>query len=498
MKIQLLSGSYSARGIAASVQRCVNLYPEQNLQEAQAETPVTHYPTPGATRLGAFPDAAPVRALWATSADGTVIAVCGQSVYQVTSAVPLAFRKLGTLGLARSTPVSITDNGRAAILVDGSSIGYQVNFPDYSFAAINPVNNTGPNGYGFGGGTRVDIQDTFLLSNVPQTNRFVASLSNSTVFDALQFASKSGRPDPLQSLAVVMRYLWLIGVFSTEVWQNSGGSGFPFSILPGPFIEHGTISAYSVAVADESVFWLHQDKNGFGIVLEGAGYIARRISNFALEDELSHYALGDAQGMCYQQGGHTFYVLRFPTQDKTWVFDKSTRQWHERVSLDANGNEHSWPFMSAVQGFGLNLVGDAFNGGLFTLDLRNFTDWGWQNTAEGTPVKRLRHLPHIVDELKRIKYSHLVADMQGAGLQSDFDPATDTASPEVLLRASDDRGISWSSYRRAPLGLPGQTRTRLKWTRLGMAPDKVFELSWSAGQFSSLAGAYVEVKEMVS
>lgn len=48
-KIPLMGGSYEARSIIADAQRCVNLYPEPNPQDAEA--PLTHYPTPGLTVL---------------------------------------------------------------------------------------------------------------------------------------------------------------------------------------------------------------------------------------------------------------------------------------------------------------------------------------------------------------------------------------------------------------------------------------------------------------
>lgn len=48
-KIPLMGGSYEARSIIADLQRCVNLYPEPNPQDAEA--PFTHYLTPGLTVL---------------------------------------------------------------------------------------------------------------------------------------------------------------------------------------------------------------------------------------------------------------------------------------------------------------------------------------------------------------------------------------------------------------------------------------------------------------
>ena len=48
-KIPLLGGMYQARSVIASAQRCVNLYPEKNAEEAPF--PYTNQLTPGLTQL---------------------------------------------------------------------------------------------------------------------------------------------------------------------------------------------------------------------------------------------------------------------------------------------------------------------------------------------------------------------------------------------------------------------------------------------------------------
>ena len=40
----------------------------------------------------------------------------------------------------------------------------------------------------------------------------------------------------------------------------------------------------------------------------------------------------------YQEQGHTFYVLNFPTAGATWVWDVTTDVWHERGFWNANSD----------------------------------------------------------------------------------------------------------------------------------------------------------------
>ncbi len=70
-------------------------------------------------------------------------------------------------------------------------------------------------------------------------------------------------------------------------------------------------------------------------------------------------------------------------------------------------------------------------------------------------------------------------------------PITGTIVPCTLqLRWSDDGGQTWGQ----PLVMPmmeGVYNQLLKWNRLGMARDRVFELSWRTSTKTALNGAWV-------
>jgi hypothetical protein len=80
-----------------------------------------------------------------------------------------------------------------------------------------------------------------------------------------------------------------------------------------------------------------------GIVYRANGYTAQRISTHAVEWQIQQYGnLSDAIAYTYQQDGHSFYVLIFPSANTTWVFDVATSLWHERAAF-INGNVHTSP-----------------------------------------------------------------------------------------------------------------------------------------------------------
>lgn len=314
-------------------------------------------------------------------------------------------------------------------------------------------------------------------------------------FDSLDIATKSGYPDPIVNLIVMHLEIWLVGTQTTEVWYNAGAADFTFQILPGVFIEHGCAAPYSLAKQDLSVYWLSKDKQGQCIVLMGNNYAAHRISTFAIENEFASYpTIEDAIGFTYQQLGHTFYVLTFPTANKTWVWDESSQLWHERSSFNftAQATIPDNPILGRIRANcccaanGAVLVGDYSNGILWKLDPNT--------TYEGeitVPLPRIRSFPHLINDQKRVMYTGFTVDMECGTDDVDTDIST---NPVVWLRWSDDRGKTYGNYVQQSLGNLGEYLTSIQYNRLGMARDRVFEVSWSAAALTALNGAWVETQ----
>jgi hypothetical protein len=121
-RINLLGGTYQARSVIADAQRCLNLYPERNPEDASA--PYTNLLTPG-TVLKATPGTAGVARCLYTATNGSLYYVCGQQVYFIDNTWTLHL--LGALAANLTTPVAMQDNGNVIILVDGTNAGYAIN-----------------------------------------------------------------------------------------------------------------------------------------------------------------------------------------------------------------------------------------------------------------------------------------------------------------------------------------------------------------------------------
>lgn len=470
-RFALTVGAYEARSIIAAAQRSVNLYPEKNPEGSPF--PFTYYPTPGLKLLLSVTPTTGSgwRALWAAS-NGQLYGVCGSSVYAISSSWVAS--KLGDLQ-TMSGPVSVTDNGNYALIVDGSTHGYSITLASNAVATVSDP--------AFLGGNTIDFMDGFFILNNPNTQQFYISLANQVKFDATDFASKSGYSDKLIGLGVSRRYVYLFGATTTEIWFNAGDTTFAFERMPGVFMQYGCMAAATIAQMDGEFFWLAQSEQGRAIVCKTNQFTAQKISTFALDNEIAGYStLADAQGFTYQMGGHFFYVLNFPTANKTWQHDLSTGQWNELVWLDANGNENRSRVNCHASIYDTAVVGDWENGNLYAWDLNTYTD-------NGNPVPRIRSFAHSTDDNSdRIRYREFIANMEAGNGDGSYGPVP------VFLRWSDTRGKTWGNAVSSSLGREGEYLTSIQFQRLGMARDRVFELSWSAPVKTALLGAWVQAE----
>jgi hypothetical protein len=254
--------------------------------------------------------------------------------------------------------------------------------------------------------------------------------------------------------------------------------------IQGAFNEIGCVSAYTIAKMDNGLFWLGTDARGQGIVYRANGYTGVRISTHAIEYAIAQYGnISDAIAYTYQQEGHAFYVLSFPSGNATWVYDVSTQAWHERAGFD-NG-EFMRHRSNCQCNFGGNIiVGDFENGNIYTFDLDVYAD----NGGIQKWLRSWRALPTGQNNLKRTAHHSLQLDCEaGVGLNTG-----QGSDPQVMLRWSDDGGHTWSNEHWSPLGKIGAYGQRTFWRRLGMTlklRDRVYELSGTDPNKIAIMGA---------
>lgn len=467
MKTPILGGSYVARSVNAADSRMVNLFAE-GIPEGGKEAAFLNR-APGLRLLATVGDG-PIRGLWRMGDYGYVVS--GKELYRLNP----DWTSLYIGNLSGTGPVSMADNGtQMFIACNGPSFIY--NSTTEEFSQISDAD--------FPGAVTVGYLDGYFVFNEPQSQRvWVTSLLDGTAIDPLEFASAEGSPDQLVAAIVDHREAWLFGTNSIEVWYDAGGADFPLQRIQGAFNEIGLAAAYSVAKLDNGLFWLGSDSRGQGIVYRSNGYTGKRISTHAVEWQIQQYGdISDAIGYTYQQDGHAFYVLVFPSEDTTWVYDVSTELWHERAGFyEGQFVRHRGNCQMAYNGE--VVIGDFENANVYAFDLNVYAD----NGSIQRWLRSWRALPTGKNDLNRTAQHTLQLDCEtGVGLNTG-----QGSDPQAMLRWSDDGGHTWSNEHWSSMGKIGQHGYRTFWRRLGMTMkirDRVYEVSGTDPVKIAITGA---------
>jgi hypothetical protein len=529
MKSPILGAAYVARSTNAADNRLINLYPESTPDGGKTAAYLQR--VPGIENVFSAASGV-VRGMWV--ARDKLYAVIGSTFIQYTPppayVVGSQVRTIGT-NVAGTGPVSMVDNGQQ-IFIATNPKGYIYDINTGAFAQIGDPD--------FPGAVTVGYVNGYFVFNEPNSQRvWVTELFNGRSIEPLSFASAEASPDNVVSLIVDHKEIWIFGNNSTEVWYDAGQPDYPLAPIQGAFLETGCAAPYSVAKMDNSVFWLGSDARGFGMVYRARGYQPQRISTHAIEYAIQTYStISDAIAYTYQQDGHFFYVLTFPTANVTWVYDAATNMWHQRGYTDATTGQLMRHSPSAMATIGTTVyVGDYLNNRIGKYNFDYYGEFSLLSRPQNW-LRSWRALPTGQNDLKRTAHHSLQLDCEAGtttntgiaqpsapGVQGppwsvlasdgteyavtnslvlasngtayqfanpQFVVAPNTAnsisSMIVSLRWSDDGGHNWSNLHQRSMGFIGQTGRRVIWRRLGMTQklrDRVYEVS--GGGFGNVA-----------
>ena len=464
-----IGGSYRAGSKIADDSITMNFYPEM-MESPGAKAPIVMYPTPGFTTFYTATEA-PCRGLW--SEDGRTLAAMGGLLYEIFADGTAISR--GSIS-NDNEPVTFATNGDGGgeVFVTSGDVGY-------IFTLASNLLTTELADVTFGG----FLSSRFLALDAATSTLKISDQLDGTTWDPTQVVQRTIGSDAWTSMLVNNREIWLFGSRTSEVWYDAGTSPFPFAPVPGAYIQQGIKAPFSAARLANSVVWLGQNESGAAVVYRANGYAAERISDHAMEFAIQAYGTSeDAKAWVYEQNGHAFYVLTFPTAGKTWVFDATTNLWHNRGYWDvATSTYKAYRAMWHCFAHGKHLVGDLLQGVIYEMKDDVYTDVG------GVAIRRFRRGPHLAQEQLLVVHHFFQLDMDvGVGLNSG-----QGSDPQVMLRWSDDGGNTWSNEHWRSAGKRGQYRTRVLWNRLGSSRDRIYEVAMSDPVPWKLVDAFIRM-----
>jgi hypothetical protein len=287
---------------------------------------------------------------------------------------------------------------------------------------------------------------------------YITPAEDFSQIDALDFATAEGNPDNLQTVFSDHNELWLPGKESIEIWQNVGGSDFPFQAATNAKIERGTAAGLSLAAEDNSVVFLGEDL----ILYKTEDYRPVRISNYAVEELLRNCTaagIAAAYAFIYTLAGNKFYTLTVP--------DELTIQYNFATGLCNEANTYGFDAWNVIGSAGHKSNYVLTPSGICTLSPDINEDEG------NTVLRKAISAPGWADG-RRITMTEFFADCE-------VGRAALGVEAEIMLRVARD-GETFGNIRTVSLGETGNYQTRPVWRGLGQGTKPVLELS-ASGDF---------------
>ena len=364
-----------------------------------------------------------------------------------------------------STSIGLTGmalNPTQVMVVDGR-FGYVFN---PATGAVTQVGASFPNG-----ALTICYCNGFFICESPGTNQFfVSALNDGTVWNGLSFAAAVQSVDGIVAADTSGGLLIIFSSGHVEFWQNVGATPEPFQYIQNSASMFGLAAVNGRVHVGDAIFFLartggasFQNQTGAVQIARIDGYSVKIVSTTDIDVILQQMAaqstIADCTAFSYMVGSHAFAQFNFPTANRSLLLDTTTGFWSEAQSgvTQAYAARHLGNL--AASAYGQAFIADYGNGNVYTFDPGMYTD-------NGSTIVRELVTRAAIEQFNTFRASELYLDMAtGVGLPT---PGTQGYAPVVELSIARNNG-PFGRPRLLPLGLQGETNTRVRARRLGRA-----------------------------
>lgn len=305
--------------------------------------------------------------------------------------------------------------------------------------------------------THIDFLDTYVLSNNGDATFLWSDTGDIDTWNPLNFASVEGASDIVNSLVVEQERIHVFGPRSLEVWWNDSTN--PFSRVSQGLINHGCIAPFSVVKANNTVYWLANDKR----FVKRQGTAVVSVST-AFDRELQKLKkVDDAFSIYMTPHGKTFIILIFPTENKSYFYDFAREDWGEISYLDnVNNIRERWIGNSYcfAKSWNKHLVGSRKDGKLYEIS-EDFDD------DDGRQIAYEFITGNINYDTERRKRSRRLTIKCKCG---------DQDNGNLLFSFKDNNDNKWSTERAISLKGKGNTNFLIELKGLGIYQNRKYRI----------------------
>jgi len=275
------------------------------------------------------------------------------------------------------------------------------------------------------------------------------------------YANAEAEPDLTKTMKVANNYLYFFGQNTIEIWRDDGETFV--RELQGS-IPRGTLAKHSVTNINGAFYFLDDTRE----VCRLNGFSPEVISNPSLSRYLRSFStFSDALGDYLRVDGKHFYILSFPTEGKTLVFDIALNQWHEWSYWNPVLAQHeAWIGNCVAESpeWNKTLIGDRRTGKIWTME---------GTTDDGADIRSVIRTDFVDRGKPDVwKFSH---DLTLIFKRSD----TNTTPKKMAIRWRDEGATEWNTTQEVEIEAQSQTELLVSLRRLGRYKRRQWEFIMS-------------------
>ena len=204
----------------------------------------------------------------------------------------------------------------------------------------------------------------------------VTELQDPTQVKPLKFGSAEEDPDPITGLIKYREEVYVLGRFTTQVFDDVGGNGFPFQDRKGAGFPYGCVGPYAKCLFGDGFMFVGGGRNeGLNVYAATQG-VAEPIGSREVCDALD--ALADPSVVEVEERADRSerrLLVHLPTETWAYLLNASAAAgeqiWY-RIVTDSSG----YRCRNAIDAYGLKIVGDTQSGAVGFLDNSDRTHFG--------------------------------------------------------------------------------------------------------------------------
>lgn len=321
------------------------------------------------------------------------------------------------------------------------------------------------------------VDGYFLFTKKNSQKYFISNLRDGLTYTALDFANAEADPDNLVGLEIINNEPILFGDDTFQASQNIGGPDFPFQNVQGSIENVGlrnpsAVVALNLVSGSEAMVFLGQaTQSARPAIWISNGTAPSKLSTIAIDNDVGGYSdetIENAFAWTYSQDGAQFVGFTFP-EEKTFVYDFTSQEWHTRESLDALERIIPYRVSGIAEAYGELFVGDGISEKIGLLSREVFTELGEPIRRRFvTPQFDNDGSPFFVDSVELFGESG-IGSTNGQG-----------STPLVLMSFSKNGARTYGTKIPRSMGDIGQYGYRTIWASLGRVARQIclkFEFS---------------------